>query len=233
MRPISAEVAVATALERVRDRIVDAGGDPSAVRVVAVTKGFGPEAVAAAVAAGLRDLGESYADELVAKAAASGPAGRWHFVGRLQSNKVKAVASLVDLWQSVDRPSVIGQLGQRAPGARVLVQVNASGEPTKGGCRPADAPALVATAGDAGLDVRGLMAVGASAGPEAARPGFRLLRRLADRLDLPERSMGMSGDLEVAVQEGSTMVRVGQALFGPRPVVRVATGAETASRACH
>lgn len=228
-----AEVAVAAALERVRERIVDAGGDPSAVRVVAVTKGFGPEAVHAAVAAGVYDLGESYADELVAKAAALGPAGRWHFVGRLQSNKVKAMASLVDLWQSVDRPSIVRQLGQRAPGARVLVQVNASGEPTKGGCRPADAPGLVAAAGDAGLDVRGLMAVGPSAGPEAARTGFRLLRWLADRLDLAERSMGMSGDLEVAVQEGSTMVRVGQALFGPRPVVRVATDAETASRACH
>jgi len=183
---------------------------------VAVTKGFGPEVVAAAVAAGVEDVGESYAQELVAKAAAVTPP-RWHFVGRLQANKVRALAGTVELWQSVDRPRLVDELARRVPGAKVLVQVDVTGEPSKGGCPPGDVPALVERAAGAGLDPRGLMAVGPLGPPEEARPGFRALVGLADRLGLAERSIGMSGDLEVAVQEGATMVRVGTALFGPRP----------------
>ena len=216
---------VAARLAAVRDRIA-AVGDPDAVTVVAVTKGFGPEAVTAALAAGLADLGESYAPELVAKSAAvdeSGapadgrPSPRWHFVGRLQSNKVRRVAATVHLWQSVDRPGLVAELVRHAPGAAVLVQVNVSGEEQKGGCPPAATADLVASLRAGGLEVRGLMCVAAPGGNEAARPGFRLLRSLADDLGLAERSMGMSGDLEAAVEEGSTMVRVGTALFGTRP----------------
>lgn len=199
----------------VRARIADAGGE-GRVTLVAVTKGFGPEAVAAAVAAGVDDVGESYAQELVAKAAEVSPP-RWHFVGRLQANKVRALAATVGLWQSVDRPRLVDELARRVPGARVLVQVDVTGEPAKGGCPPAEVPALVERAADAGLVPTGLMAVGPLGPPEAARPGFRALAALADRLGLAERSMGMSADLEVAVQEGATMVRVGTALFGPRP----------------
>ena len=198
---------VTAALAEVRRRI---GGD---VRVVAVTKGHGVDAVHAALAAGLTDIGESYAQELRDKARGVEGAS-WHFVGRLQTNKVRLVADLVDLWQSVDRGELADEIARRAPGAAVLVQVNVSGEPQKGGCDPADAPALAARCADAGLDVRGLMTVGHPADP---RPGFRLLTTLADDLGLPERSMGMSGDLEIAVEEGATMVRVGRALFGPRP----------------
>ena len=198
----------------VRARIVDAGGE--GVTLVAVTKGFGPDVVAAAVAAGVEDVGESYAQELVAKAAVVEPP-RWHFVGRLQANKVRALAGTVDLWQSVDRPRLVDELARRVPGAKVLVQVDVTGEPSKGGCPPADVAALVERAADAGLEPRGLMAVGPLGSPEEARPGFRALVGLADRLGLAERSIGMSGDLEVAVQEGATMVRVGTALFGPRP----------------
>ena len=198
----------------VRARIADAGGE--GVTLVAVTKGFGPEVVAAAVAAGVEDVGESYAQELVAKAAAVTPP-RWHFVGRLQANKVRALAGTVELWQSVDRPRLVDELARRVPGAKVLVQVDVTGEPSKGGCPPGDVPALVERAAGAGLDPRGLMAVGPLGPPEEARPGFRALVGLADRLGLAERSIGMSGDLEVAVQEGATMVRVGTALFGPRP----------------
>lgn len=199
----------------VRARIAGAGGE-GRVRLVAVTKGFGPEVVAAAVAAGVEDVGESYAQELVAKAAEV-DAPRWHFVGRLQANKVRALAGTVDLWQSVDRPRLVDEVARRAPGARVLVQVDVTGEPSKGGCPPAEVPALVERAASAGLAPRGLMAVGPLGPPEAARPGFRVLVRLADELGLEERSIGMSGDLEVAVEEGATMVRVGTALFGPRP----------------
>jgi pyridoxal phosphate enzyme (YggS family) len=209
---------VAPALARVRDRIAAAGGDPDAVTVVAVTKGFGAEAVRAAVAAGLVDVGENYAQELSAKASeVADPGVRWHFIGRLQTNKVRALAGLVALWQTIDRVSLADELAKRAPGARVLIQVAVSGEPQKGGCAPADLGRLVRRLRDGGLEVGGLMAVGATGPPEAARAGFRRLSAAADRLHLPVRSMGMSHDLEVAVQEGSTMVRIGEALFGPRP----------------
>ena len=212
--------AVRERLEAVRHRAAQAGAT-DALRVVAVTKGFGADAVAAAVRAGLVDVGESYASELAGKALAAGEGDapvRWHFIGRLQSNKVRRLSSVVHLWQSVDRASLVGEIARHAPGASVLVQVNVSDEAQKGGCDPAAASGLVAAARDAGLDVRGLMCIAAAGGNEAARPGFRLLRSLADDLGLEERSMGMSGDLEAAVEEGSTMVRVGTALLGPRAV---------------
>jgi pyridoxal phosphate enzyme (YggS family) len=204
-------------LAEVRGRIGSAGGDPDRITIVAVSKGFGPAAVRAAAAAGLRDAGENYAQELLAKAAETGAAVRWHFLGRLQRNKVKSIAPVVAVWQSVDRLAAGQAIASHAPGATVLVQVNTSGEATKGGCRPVDAPALVDQLRGAGLNVRGLMTIGVTGPPEAARAGFAELRELADRLGLPERSMGMTADLEVAVAEGATIVRVGTALFGPRP----------------
>lgn len=209
-------------IDQVRDRIASAGGDPDSVVLLAVTKGFGPEVALAAAEAGLVDLGENYAQELVAKAPVVAEAGhevRWHAIGRLQRNKVRSLAPVVHLWQSVDRLSLGLEIARRAPGARVLVQVNVSDEPQKGGCAPAEAPDLVAGLVDAGLDVEGLMTVGRTGAPAEARTGFALLRGLADDLSLPVRSMGMSGDLEAAVAEGSTLVRVGAALFGPRPGV--------------
>jgi pyridoxal phosphate enzyme (YggS family) len=215
--PTPAEIAERA--EVVRRRITEAGGDPGAVGLLAVTKGFGSDVVASAQAAGLSDLGENYAQELLAKAATLRPeAGpvRWHAIGRLQRNKVRRLAPVVHLWQSVDRRELGLEIAARAPGAAVLVQVNVSGEDQKGGCPPSDTATLVGTLQDAGLDVRGLMAVGSSDGAEAARPGFRLLRQLTDDLGLEIRSMGMSADLEVAVQEGSNLVRVGTALFGAR-----------------
>jgi pyridoxal phosphate enzyme (YggS family) len=209
-------------VEQVRHRIAEAGGDPERVVLLAVTKGFGPEVAVAAADAGLVDLGENYAQELVAKAPVLAEAGaevRWHAIGRLQRNKVRALAPAVHLWQSVDRAELGAEIARRAPGASVLAQVNVSDEPQKGGCAPSDAPQLVARLQDEGLQVAGLMTVGRTGDPGAARAGFTQLRRLADDLDLPVRSMGMSGDLEAAVAEGSTMVRVGAALFGPRPGV--------------
>lgn len=208
--------AVLVAAERVRDRIASAGGDPARITLVAVTKGHGPDAVVAALAAGLVDLGESYAQELVAKADV-GPAARWHFIGKVQRNKVRTVAPLVFLWQSVDRLALAEEIARRAPGARVLVQVNLTDDPDRGGARPAFVAGIVEGARDLGLDVVGLMAVGPPGGPDAARLGFAEVVRLADRLELVERSLGMSDDLEVAVQAGATIVRVGTALLGPRP----------------
>jgi pyridoxal phosphate enzyme (YggS family) len=211
-------------LARVHERIADAGGDPARLTVVAVTKAFGPEAVRAALGAGLGALGENYAQELLDKVEALGaapgsPAPAWHFLGRLQTNKVRLLAGRVALWQSVDRPAVAHEIAKRAPGAGVLVQVNLSGEPQKGGCSFADVPALVGLARDEGLDVRGLMGVGPAGAPAAARPGFERLVALADSLELAERSIGMSADLEVAVRAGATMVRIGRDLFGARPAV--------------
>lgn len=212
---------VADRLGALRERLSRAGGDH--VRVVAVTKGFGPETVAAAMDAGLTDLGENYAQDLLAKAAEL-PAQpdvshqpRWHFIGRLQRNKIRKITSLVHLWQSVDRPELAAEIARRAPGARVLVQVDIAGIGGRGGCSPEDTAGLVRSCREEGLEVAGLMAVGAPGTPAQARPGFRLLASQAHDLGLVELSMGMTADIEVAVEEGATMVRVGTALFGPRP----------------
>jgi pyridoxal phosphate enzyme (YggS family) len=212
--------AVRVALEQVRVRIRAAGGDDD-VAVLAVTKGFGPDAVEAAVAAGCPVIGENYAQEVLAKRDAIERTGaRVHFIGQLQSNKVRQLAGLVDVYESVDRPSLVNELARRSPGARVLVQAAALDEPGKGGAALDDVPALVEAARDAGLDVAGLMTVGPTrGGPEAARTGFRAVRSLVDRLGLAVCSMGMTDDLEVAVAEGSTQVRIGTALFGRRAPV--------------
>jgi hypothetical protein len=211
---------VADRLAAVRARIAATGRAPDDIVVVAVTKGFGVEAVEAASAIGLVDLGENYAGELAAKQQAA-PDRRWHFLGRVQRNKVRSIASAVHLWQGVDRVAAGEEIARRAPGARVLVQVRIDGvraSDGRNGCDPDDVPALVEGLDGLGLDVRGLMAVGPPGAPELARPGFRTVTALADRLGLAERSMGMTNDLDVAVEEGSTMVRVGRGLFGARPV---------------
>lgn len=207
---------LAEGLARIRQRIEGAGGDPDRVRVIAVTKGHGVEAVRAAVAAGVLDVGESYAQELVGKAETLDLPVRWHMIGRLQRNKVRAVAGFVHLWQSLDRLSLAAEVARRAPGAAVLVQVNVSGAEQQGGCPPERVAAVVEGCADLGLEVRGLMAIGPLGPPAEVQAAFRTVRSLADGLGLPERSMGMSDDLELAVAEGSTMVRVGTALFGPR-----------------
>jgi hypothetical protein len=208
---------VRTNAERVRNRIADAGGDPDAIRLVAVTKGHPAAAVRAAVDAGLADIGENYVQELVAKAAEIDGGVEWHFIGQLQRNKVRQAAHLVGLWQSVDRLRLGEEIARHRPGAAVLVQVNLTDDPDRGGTRPGLTAGLVEGLRDLGLDVRGLMAVAPMGDHGTVRAGFRIVRDLAERLSLGERSIGMSEDLEAAVQEGSTMVRIGSALFGPRP----------------
>lgn len=209
-------------LAEVRRRIHDAGGSDG-VAILAVTKGFGPDAIDAAAAVGLRRLGENYAQELVGKRDAIERHAdlEVHFIGQLQSNKVRLLAGLVDVVESVDRPSVIDALARRLPDARILIQVNTGPVEgriaPKGGCEVDNVEALVERAQEAGLRVEGLMTVGPTgATPEEARPGFRRVRELVDHLGLRECSMGMSDDLEVAVAEGSTQVRIGTALFGAR-----------------
>ena len=215
----------------IRERIAAAGGDPDVVTILAVTKGHPVGAVRAALAAGFTAVGENYAQELVAKAAELDPApvapygGRrprgiapeWHFIGQLQTNKVRSLAPHVALWQSVDRPRLLQEVARRQPGGRVLVQVNVSDEAQQAGCAPAEVGDLVRSGRDLGLRVEGLMAIASQGPPDRIRADFAAVRRLAADHGLATLSMGMSDDLEIAVQEGSTMVRVGTALFGHRP----------------
>jgi pyridoxal phosphate enzyme (YggS family) len=212
-------------LAAVRARIEAAGGDVERVTVVVAAKRFDAATVRTALHAGLCDVGESYAQELASVATELDAAldadevrPRWHFIGRIQRNKVRRIAELVTLWHSVDRLTHGEAIARVAPGAGVLVQVNTTGEPQKGGCEPAAAEELVEGLRAVGLDVRGVMTIGPPGPPEGARVGFRAVAELADRLGLVERSMGMTADLEVAVQEGATIVRVGTGLLGARPV---------------
>lgn len=221
MRADSVQVApedVAGRLAAVRERVAEAAGRagrPAAgVRLVVVTKGVPPPVMQAALDAGATDLGENRAQELLAKAPELRTPPTWHFIGRLQRNKVAALAPLVDLWQSVDRIELGRAIAGRAPGATVLAEVNVADDPAKAGVAPGDTPALVDGLRSAGLNVDGLMTIPAAG--RDPRPAFAALAALADRLGLPEVSMGMSDDLEVAVEEGATIVRVGRAIFGAR-----------------
>ena len=207
---------LAERLERIRQQITDAGG-PN-VEILAVTKGHPLEVVQAALHVGLNSIGENYAQELVAKLGDTSVGLRVHFIGQLQTNKVRQIVDLVDVYETVDRQALVVELAKRAHGAHVLVQVNTTDDTEKGGCAVSEVEALVTQSTSAGLVVDGLMTVGpTSGGPEAARAGFRLVRALCDDLGLQTCSMGMSDDFVVAVQEGSTRVRLGSVLFGMRP----------------
>ena len=187
-------------------------------RLLPVTKAFGPEAVRAVRAAGLTEVGESYAQELVVKHREVDDAEiSWHMIGRLQRNKVRRLSGLVSLWQSVDRPELVDEIARWAPGARVLIQVNVLGRPEQGGCRPGEVERLVVRAHEAGLEVIGLMGIGTEGDRDGTERSFAEIARLADQLGLAERSMGMTDDRESALAHGSTLVRVGRALFGDRP----------------
>ena len=222
-------------LRAVRERIAAAaraaGRDPASVALLAVSKTWPADDVRALAALGQRDFGENRAQELIAKAAQLPDVPvRWHFVGQLQRNKAAAVARLGAMVHTVDRESLalaLHRAGQDGEPVDVLVQVDlggAAGElAARGGAAPDDVPALAdLVAGCAGLRLRGLMAV-APRGEEPG-PAFERLADLADRIradhpDAVELSAGMSGDLEAAVSAGATIVRVGTALFGDRPLV--------------
>jgi hypothetical protein len=184
-----------------------------------VTKTVDVARVRHALTAGAVDLGENRAQELVAKAAELGAGDdahppRWHFIGRLQRNKVRMLAGLVHRWHSIDRAELVAPLARHAPGARVFVEVNLSDEAQKGGCAPGETAGLVDALRAGGLEVRGLMTVPAAEGDP--RPAFAALREMGVGLGLPELSMGMTGDFEAAIAEGATTVRIGSAIFGPR-----------------
>lgn len=217
---------IAENLQRLRERVDAAcrraGRSPSEVTIIGVSKGFPATAVLAACQAGLRDIGENRVQEAatkVALAAAQGARPRWHLVGHLQTNKVKTALSLFDIIHSVDSLRLAEAISRAAARPTpVLLEVNVAGEPSKYGLRPEDAPqTLGQIRALPNLDVQGLMTVAPLAtNPEEVRPVFRRLRELAQTLGLPQLSMGMSDDFEVAVEEGATMIRIGRAIFGPR-----------------
>jgi PLP dependent protein len=221
---------VAGRLRQVRARMDAAaarsGRSPDAVTLVAVSKEFPSEAILAARAAGQMDFGENRAQALERKADALGAgAVRWHFVGRLQRNKAAGVVARAALIHSVDRLPLVRTIADAARARQrvqpVLLQVNVGADPAKGGCAPAEVPALLA----AMQELDGIRCTGLMTMPPLGvdpRPPFRALRALRD--ELAERhpgvrhlSMGMTNDFEVAVEEGATIVRLGEAVFGPRP----------------
>ena len=221
---------IAANLADVRTRIAAAasaaGRAPGSVRLLAVSKKMPADDVRAAIAAGQRAFGENYAQELRDKSAllagdATPPA--WHFIGPLQSNKVKYIAGKVALLHSIDSPALLDAVEARGATQACLVQVNVAGEASKKGLAPADLPALLDRfAAMKHVRCEGLMLIPPRGD---ARPHFAALRALRDReagiarpnVDLRELSMGMTEDMEIAVAEGATIVRVGTAIFGPRP----------------
>lgn len=206
---------IAARLEAVRRTV------PAGVTLVAVSKTQPPGAIRDAHAAGQRDFGENYVQEWREKAEALAdlPDLRWHFIGSLQTNKVKYLAGKVGLVHTVDRDELGREIAKRwekvGARARVLVEVNLGGEASKGGCRPEAVPGLVERLRMLpALDVAGLTCIPPPG--DDPRPHFRALRALRDGLGLAELSMGMSGDYPIAIEEGSTIVRVGTAIFGAR-----------------
>ena len=214
-------------LMRVRERIAAAaeraGRRPDDVLLIAVSKTVEAERIREAIAAGVQALGENRVQEAKGKVAELGRAVPWHLIGHLQTNKVKDAFGLFDVVHSIDRLELAREIERRAAGAGrpidVLLEVNVANEASKSGFSPdAVAGALDALSGMAHLKVRGLMAIPPIVErAEDSRPAFRTLRALRDRHGLGELSMGMSADFEVAIEEGATMVRVGTAIFGPRP----------------
>jgi pyridoxal phosphate enzyme (YggS family) len=211
-------------LAQVRAEVARLGSQP--VTIVAVTKGFGSDAIGAALAAGLTDVGENRVQEAVQKQDALGDVTgiRWHLIGHLQRNKARLVPGRFELVHSVDSLDVAHELNKHAAGLRVLLQVNVAREPQKSGCTPEQARTLVRQIAALGnLRLEGLMTLAPFTDDvDVQRRTFRGLRVLRDTIKeeegvwLPTLSMGMSGDYATAVAEGATVIRLGTALFGPR-----------------
>lgn len=228
--PGSCEKALAAVNQRIAAALAAAGRSPEEVTLLAVSKTFSSDAVRDAYGAGQREFGENYVQEAVAKRAALAglPGLRWVLIGPLQSNKTALAAEVFDRVESIDRLKIAQRLSEARPAARgpleVLVQVNISGEGSKSGVAPDDAVALArAVAALPGLRLRGFMGIAVPTDDvRLQRSQFGGLRRIAEAaraegLEAPVLSMGMSADLESAIAEGSTEVRIGSALFGTRP----------------
>jgi PLP dependent protein len=222
-------------INRIRERIASAcrrcGRQPDEVTLVAVSKTFAPEEIQEAVSAGVLDIGENYVQEVLSKRAVLPSADiRWHFIGHLQSNKARQIAEWVHLVHALDSVSLARELDHRAAKAgrtiETLVEVNTTGEQSKFGLAPDRVPDFIRELEQfAHIRIGGLMTIGPFLpDPEGSRPMFRALRSLRDslgrlqqaNLSLRHLSMGMTGDFEVAIEEGATLVRIGTAIFGSR-----------------
>ena len=207
---------VAANLADVRARIVRCGRPLESVRIVAVTKTFGADVVRAASAVGLRDVGESYVDELEEKRSATRDLDlTWYFLGAVQTNKINRLTKAAHVLCAVSRVKEIDKIARARPRMVIYVQVDCTGGVTRNGAPTSDVADLVRHARTRELDVRGLMTI-APPDVTGAREAFHITSDLADELGVVERSMGMSDDLEVACEFGTTEVRIGRALFGPR-----------------
>jgi pyridoxal phosphate enzyme (YggS family) len=215
---------LAERLVAVRDRMARAAErarrDPAAIALLAVSKVFPAQAIREAYAAGLREFGENYVREFEGKApeVKDLEGARFHLIGHLQSNKARKAADLFQAIQTVDSPRLAGRLNEAGRRLDVMLEVKLSPEQAKSGADPAELPELIeAVRACANLRLAGLMTMPPwSEDVEASRPYFRRLRELAERHGLAGLSMGMSHDLEAAIEEGATWVRVGTALFGER-----------------
>ena len=207
---------IAANLAAVRTRIADTGRDPDSVRIVAVTKTFGADVVAQAGAVGLVHVGENYLDELEEKSRLSYDVDMcWHYLGALQTNKIARIAARACVISGVSRVKEITKIAAARPDAVIDIQVDTTGREVRNGAPASEVPALVTEARACGLTVRGLMVV-APPEPDGAREAFVTVGSLADELAITERSMGMSDDFELACALGTTEIRLGRLLFGPR-----------------
>lgn len=227
-------MSVAENLKIVRERITDAASrantDPEKITLIAVTKTVDSAVIREAIDAGITDIGENYVQDALGKFEDIGHAVRWHMIGHLQTNKVRQVVPVFDLIQSVDSITLANEIGKRSAAAgkttQVLVEVNISGEESKFGVEPDDALALCEQIADINsIELCGMMGIAPFTGDASAiRRSFVNLRELWNKLPVENRkwlSMGMTSDFEIAIEEGSNMVRIGTAIFGARPARKI------------
>ena len=197
------------------NKIIDAKAQ-NPVTLIGVTKGFTHEEVNIASELGIKNFGENYAQELLTKNPLVDPEISWHYIGQLQSNKIRKISHLVDVWHSVTSLKLAREIHKRNDQAQILLQVSMMGPSNTKGFEVEQLPQLISQLRDMNIDISGLMTMGVPGDMVATRVVFKKLRKLADTFELPECSMGMSDDFEIALESGASMIRVGSAIFGNR-----------------
>ena len=197
------------------NKIIDAKAQ-NPVTLIGVTKGFTHEEVNIASELGIKNFGENYAQELLTKNPLVEPEISWHYIGQLQSNKIRKISHLVDVWHSVTSLKLAREIHKRNDQAQILLQVSLMGPSNSKGFEVEQLPQLISELRDMNIDISGLMTMGVPGDMVATRVVFKELRKLADTFELPECSMGMSDDFEIALESGASMIRVGSAIFGNR-----------------
>ena len=201
-------------LEKIKKLIKDKAQNP--ITLIGVTKGFTHKEVNIARELGIKNFGENYAQELLTKEPLIAAESSWHFIGQLQSNKIRKISHLVDVWHSVTSLKHAREIHKRNERAQMLLQVSLMGPSNSKGFEVKELPDIIGKLQDEGIDISGLMTMGVPGDMVATRVVFERLRKLADTFELSECSMGMSNDFEVALESGSSMIRVGSAIFGNR-----------------